>query len=145
MLMMIVSRRAARPNEGGLLPRQALPLADFRAFRLLLARREPISTGPISCPVCHASNTRRSKRRSVRDFLFSAVGVLPWRCETCQTRFRARLLPFRTLLYAHCGICGNLELQRISADRVPGAAAAFGRILRLPALRCDPCRYKFFS
>jgi len=81
----------------------------------------------------------------VQDFLFSAAGVLPWRCETCHTRFRARLMPLRTLFYAHCANCGNLELQRISAERVPGARAAFGRILRLPALRCDPCRHKFFS
>jgi len=142
---MIVSRQAARPNEGGLLSAQALPLADFRAFRLLLARRKPIRTAPISCPACHTSNIRRSKRRSVRDFLFSAAGVLPWRCETCRTRFRARLLPLRILFYAHCTNCGNLELQRISAEHVPGAAAALGRILRLPGLRCDPCRHKFFS
>jgi len=81
----------------------------------------------------------------VQDFLFSAAGVLPWRCEACQTRFRARLLPLRTWFYAHCANCGNLELQRISADRVPGAAATFGRILRLRALRCEPCRHKFFS
>src|SRR6266481_8534288 len=122
-----------------------LLLADSRAFRLLLARRKPIRTAPISCPACHTSSIRRSKRRSVRDFLFSAAGVLPWRCKTCQTRFHARLLPLRILFYAHCANCGNLKLQRISAEHVPGAAAALGRILRLPALRCDPCRRKFFS
>jgi hypothetical protein len=110
-----------------------------------LAQRKAISIAPITCPACHSSSIRRSKRRSVQDFLFSAAGVLPWRCEICHTRFRARLLPLRNLLYAHCAICGSTELQRISADRVPGAAAALGRILRLPALRCDPCRYKFFS
>ena len=81
----------------------------------------------------------------MQDFLFTAVGILPWRCETCQTRFRARVFPLRNLLYAHCANCGNTELQRISADHVPGVAAAFGRILRLPALRCAPCRHKFFS
>jgi len=81
----------------------------------------------------------------VRDYLFSAAGILPWRCANCHTRFRARLLPLRILFYAHCANCGNLELQRISAEHVPGVAAAFGRILRLPALRCAPCRHKFFS
>jgi hypothetical protein len=49
------------------------------------------------------------------------------------------------LLYAHCGICGNLDLQRISADRVPGVMSFFGRILDFPALRCVSCRHKFFS
>jgi hypothetical protein len=60
-------------------------------------------------------------------------------------RFYARALPFRNFFYAHCGICGNLELRRISAEFVPGAASVLGRILRIPALRCEPCRHKFFS
>ena len=122
-----------------------MPLADFRAFRLFLSRREPISTSPISCPVCHSSTSRRSKRRSGLDYLFSVAGVLPWRCESCSVRFHARLMPFRTFFYAHCGICGNLDLQRIAAERVPGVTAILGRILGLPALRCEPCRNKFFS
>jgi len=54
-------------------------------------------------------------------------------------------MPFRTFFYAHCGICGNLELQRIAATRVPGAAGILGRVLDLPALRCKPCRNNFFS
>jgi hypothetical protein len=81
----------------------------------------------------------------VVDYLFGFVGILPWRCEACAARFYARLMPFRTFLYAHCGICGNLELQRISAEHVPGVTANLGRILGLPALRCEPCRHKFFS
>ena len=54
-------------------------------------------------------------------------------------------MPFRTLFYAHCGICGNLELQRIAPERVPGMTTILWRILGLPALRCAPCRHKFFS
>jgi hypothetical protein len=81
----------------------------------------------------------------VVDYLFGFAGVLPWRCESCGARFYARLMPFRTFLYAHCGICGNLELQRISAEHVPGVTAFLGRIFRLAALRCEPCRHKFFS
>jgi hypothetical protein len=81
----------------------------------------------------------------VLDYLFSLAGILPWRCGSCGTRFHARLMPFRTFFYAHCGICGNLELQRISAERVPGFTAILGRILGLPALRCEPCRHNCFS
>jgi hypothetical protein len=81
----------------------------------------------------------------VVDYLFGLAGILPWRCESCATRFHSRLMPFRTFLYAHCGICGNLELQRISAEHVPGMTAFLGRILGLPARRCEPCRHKFFS
>jgi hypothetical protein len=54
-------------------------------------------------------------------------------------------MPWRSFLYAHCGICGNHALQRISAEYVPGVTAMIGRVLRLPALRCEPCRHKFFS
>jgi hypothetical protein len=73
------------------------------------------------------------------------AGYLPWRCESCEARFRARQMPIRNLYYAHCGICGNLQLQRISAEHVPGMRAIIGRMLRIPALRCEPCRNKFFS
>ena len=51
----------------------------------------------------------------------------------------------RNLIYAHCSICGNLDLQRISPGHVPGATSIIGRLLGLPALRCAPCRHKFFS
>jgi hypothetical protein len=51
----------------------------------------------------------------------------------------------RNLYYAHCGICGNLELQRISGKHVPGIGSIIGRVLRVPALRCELCRHKFFS
>jgi hypothetical protein len=77
--------------------------------------------------------------------LFGAVGVVPWRCTVCETRFHARAIPLRHLLYARCGICGNLELQRIAAEKVPGVTSVLGRMLGMPAFRCAPCRYKFFS
>lgn len=49
------------------------------------------------------------------------------------------------MVYARCGICGNLELQRISPDKVPGWVFIPARILGIPALRCEPCRHKFFA
>jgi hypothetical protein len=81
----------------------------------------------------------------VPDYLFSLAGVLPWRCQSCESRFHARPVPLLTFFYAHCGICGNHELQRISAERVQGVTAILWRILGLPAVRCAPCRHKFFS
>jgi len=121
------------------------PLADGRALRLCSAGREEIGISLTSCPVCHSANTRRSKRRSVLDYLFAFAGILPWRCEACAARFYSRLLPFRTFMYAHCRICGNLELQRISAERITGVTSFAGRLLGFQALRCAPCRHKFFS
>jgi hypothetical protein len=81
----------------------------------------------------------------MQDYLFSAVGIVPWRCGACETRFYARTIPVQHLFYAHCGICGNLELKRIAPEYVPGVVSLVGRILHLPALRCEPCRHKFFS
>ena len=54
-------------------------------------------------------------------------------------------MPLRDLLYAHCKICGNLELQHIAAEHVPGDSSIIGRLLGVPAYRCVPCRNKFFS
>jgi hypothetical protein len=48
-------------------------------------------------------------------------------------------------MYAHCSLCGNMDLRRISFEHVPGVGSLIGRILRLPALRCEPCRHKFLS
>jgi C4-type Zn-finger protein len=47
--------------------------------------------------------------------------------------------------HAHCPICGNHELKRISADYVPGPTAFIWRLLHIPAYRCEPCRHKYFS
>jgi uncharacterized protein with PIN domain len=48
-------------------------------------------------------------------------------------------------LHAHCPICGNHELKRISAEHVSGAFAFLWRWLSVPAYRCEPCRHKYFS
>jgi hypothetical protein len=79
------------------------------------------------------------------DYLLGFGGILPWRCNSCETRFRARRIPIRNLFFAHCRLCGNLELQRIAPEHIIGQAAILGRIFCLPAYRCVPCRNKFFS
>jgi DNA-directed RNA polymerase subunit RPC12/RpoP len=79
------------------------------------------------------------------DFVLAVVGLVPWRCTQCEKRFHARSTALRNVKYARCGICGNLELQKISPEYVPGPWALLARMLGLPALRCDPCRHKFFS
>ena len=88
---------------------------------------------------------RRSRRRSLEDHAFGFVGILPWRCESCALRYHARPVPLRYFLYAHCSLCGNMDLERISPEHVPGLGSVLGRILRLPALRCEPCRHRFLS
>jgi hypothetical protein len=100
---------------------------------------------PITCPICDSAKIRRSKRRSIMDYLFSGAEILPWRCEACESRFHARPVPFRFSLYAHCRYCGNADLRRTAPESVLGWTAFWGRFLRLPSLRCDPCRHRFFS
>jgi hypothetical protein len=63
----------------------------------------------------------------------------------CSARFRARSSSLGNLLCAHCSICGNLQLKRISPDLVSGFRARLWRLLGVPAYRCIPCRHKFFS
>jgi len=99
----------------------------------------------INCPACKSSDCRRSRRRGLLDFACGSVGLIPWRCNKCEARFRSRPVPLAHAKYAHCSICGNFELKRISPDHVPGFMGTVGRLLGLPSLRCDPCRHKFFS
>ena len=97
------------------------------------------------CPACHSDGGRRSRRRNVIDYVLSAGGIVPWRCPQCEKRFHARSVALRNVRYARCGICGNLELQKISPEYVAGPLSLLARMLGLPALRCEPCRHKFFA
>jgi len=105
-----------------------------------------VGTIVMVCPVCKARNCRRSRRRNLFEYGLSFTGILPWRCPTCETRFRAHRVAFRLMLRAHCPRCGNPHLDKIASDRVvDGLLLPLKRILGLPAYRCDPCRMKFYS
>lgn|SRR5208283_1276136 len=99
----------------------------------------------MTCPICKKSGARRSHRQTAADHIVSIFGVFPWRCTECHSRFHSRIMPLSYSLRAHCPFCGNLELRRISPEFVDSPFAMFWRLLRVPALRCDPCRYKYFS
>jgi|SRR5450432_70353 hypothetical protein len=97
------------------------------------------------CPICKKTEVRRSHRQTVADHLLAFLGVYPWRCQSCQSRFHSRLMPLGHFFRAHCPYCGNLELRRISPDFVGAPFAVVWRALNIPAFRCDPCRHKYFS
>jgi len=99
----------------------------------------------MSCPICKHDGTRRSRRQNLPDYILSAIGVYPWRCQSCKARFHARANPLSHTFHAHCAICGNIEVRRISADHIESRSASIWRTLRIPAFRCAPCRHKFFS
>ena len=79
------------------------------------------------------------------DYALTSIGVYPWRCKQCEARFHARLMPINDALHAHCPLCGNSQLKRISADYIATPLSFFWRTLRIPAYRCEPCRHKYFS
>ncbi|HKM67232.1 MAG TPA: hypothetical protein VJX70_08710 [Candidatus Acidoferrum sp.] len=54
-------------------------------------------------------------------------------------------MPLSHSLHAHCPICGNLALKRISPEYVDSLFGFAWRRLHVPAFRCEPCRYKYFS
>jgi hypothetical protein len=99
----------------------------------------------MNCPICKQAGARRSRRQTTADYILSAIGVYPWRCPGCRARFHARLMTLSKSLHAHCPICGNLALKRISAGHVDSAFGFLWRNLRIPAFRCEPCRHKYFS
>ncbi len=102
--------------------------------------------GRLICPRCQSDKCRRSKRWGLRDYFIGFSGVRPWRCRNCEARFFGWAVPVNYVHYAHCSLCGNLDLQRVSSNYVSeGSFAWLGRLLHLPAYRCDPCRHRFFS
>lgn len=47
--------------------------------------------------------------------------------------------------YAHCELCGNMDVQHISSEYGTGNMAWLFRLLRFPTYRCELCRHRFFS
>ena len=69
----------------------------------------------------------------------------PWRCRACDSRFYAWAAPIGYAWFVHCGLCGNMDLQRISSEHGQSMLAWVFRVCGFPAYRCAPCRNRFFS
>ena len=115
-----------------------------KSSRILFAEL-PRGEENLLCPVCHSDSPRRSRRRSVKDYLAGVARLRPWRCRACDSRFYAWAAPIGYVWYVHCGMCGNMDLQRISSEHGMGMLAWVFRLFRFPAYRCAPCRNRFFS
>jgi hypothetical protein len=81
----------------------------------------------------------------VKDYLIGVTRLRPWRCQVCELRFYAWAVPVSYVTHAHCGMCGNMDLQRISREHGAGSFAWLFRLLHFPTYRCAPCRNRFFS
>ena len=124
-----------------------MQLPRVRAFAYALRRRPSCEKGDaLICPQCLGDQCHRSKRQWLRDYLIGLSGLRPWRCRICKLRFFAGVVPVSFAFYAHCSLCGNFNLQRISRNHVfEGWSAGLFRLLRFPAYRCAPCRYRFVT
>ena len=95
------------------------------------------------CPGCGSYDCTRSRRRKL-EHLLSMFGILPWRCIACQKRFHARHVPLRYLAYAHCRLCGNLELMIPRREKLARDwTARLAMWLGARPVRCDSCRNDF--
>ena len=97
------------------------------------------------CPKCHSDSARRSRRSGVKDYIIGLALLRPWRCRNCDLRFYAWAVPVAYVTCAHCDMCGNMDLQRISREHGAGSFAWLYRLLHFPTYRCAPCRNRFFS
>jgi uncharacterized protein with PIN domain len=60
-------------------------------------------------------------------------------------RFRAWTVSMPFIRFAHCPKCGNLEVQRISAEHEAGRLGFLWRTMHIAFYRCPSCRQHFFS
>ncbi len=65
------------------------------------------------CPKCGSPDVRRSVRRRMLDFVLARIGLAPYRCRNCRTRF------FRQTSQARAG-ARAAEQRREEARLAPG-------------------------
>jgi rubrerythrin len=100
----------------------------------------------IACPGCGGSHIRRARYRDKKERLRALLGVYPFRCRECGTRFLAGVLMLRRLLYAKCPRCLRTDLTTWSphfyqASLLQNTKLVFGG----QRYRCSVCRYNFVS
>jgi hypothetical protein len=99
-----------------------------------------------TCPACGGHSIRGSKINGPIERLQSLIGVVPFRCRQCNTRFTASLWDLRNSRYARCPSCRGTELGHWS-EQFYNAPAGVRLLLALGATRyrCEFCRYNFAS
>jgi hypothetical protein len=103
------------------------------------------------CPDCGKSAVRRSRRRTLKDYVAALVGLRPYRCHECNHRYhdrsRARRPPREPYSWrAVCPRCGFTGVNRIPRRKVPPTWGNLPwRMLPAYAYRCPECRKRFFD
>ena len=99
------------------------------------------------CPQCGNAQVRRSRRRTVPDFLLGLFGLRPYRCDECDHRYHTRGRTRRPRSrWAQCPRCGFTGVNPIARHKVPPTWGDLPRrILFFSAYRCPECRKRFFD
>lgn len=100
----------------------------------------------LECEQCGSRNIRRARLCTWKDRLRVLIGVYPFRCFDCQTRFIAGVLLLSKAPYAKCPKCLRTELSAWSRRHYnPGLSANLLIELGARKYRCPACRYNFVS
>lgn len=98
------------------------------------------------CPRCGGNQIRRARYRGKSEALRALLGVYPFRCTDCGTRFLEGVLLLKRLWYAKCPRCLRTDLatwSRRAYQATPWQSVQlyFGA----QRCRCTACRCNFVS
>ena len=99
-----------------------------------------------ACPKCGTRNIRASRVRTFSEQLRSLVGIFPFRCRQCGTRFAREIWSISSLRYARCPKCLRTDLSSWSERYYhPPFTVVVKLGLGAKPLRCETCRCNFAS
>jgi len=103
-------------------------------------------TPVLICQNCGGTSLRRSKRQSFLELGRMLVGVYPFRCLDCGTRFWCSVWLLSKLAFAKCPRCLSLELTTWPEKYFrPTLKLSLLMTLGAHRYRCPGCRCNFLS
>lgn len=99
-----------------------------------------------ACPKCGARRIRSARLHGFIARAKSIIGIFPFRCRDCDTRFESFILDLSLWRYARCPKCLRTDLSTWSEHyyRPPWRTRAMLRLGATP-YRCEFCRCNFAS
>jgi hypothetical protein len=98
------------------------------------------------CASCGGEDLRRSRRQTVFEAVRMAVGLYPFRCLRCESRFWVSVWLFSKLPFAKCPRCLRMQLT-VCPEKHFHSTLWRNLLLTFGAhrYRCSACRYNFCS
>lgn len=99
---------------------------------------------PIACPTCGSRFLRDSKARNFSEKVCRLWFAAPIRCGDCDTRFVAKTVIPKDLLYARCPCCYRMDLNGWTGKTYEPPFWMKVRVLMgARRWRCEYCRLNF--